>query len=300
MYKRGKYRLLGIALLLLAVNYAFPQALIKVTANKDSILIGEPVTLQVEIRLPLGAKPGFTMPDTLPHFQILSVGDPVYEDAIDGKSLLQQIKITSFDTGNWQIPPFEARVNGKKISAEPINLSVQYLPFNSQLPYHDIKEIEPVKKPAGHNLLWISLAITLLLLAGMAAYLYLRKKAKPAMVESAPPVSAYEEAMRALKKLKEAGSHTEIDSKAYYTQLNNIFRRFLQFGFGMHSMEQTNAETILQLRKFNMESKYYRELKDLLETADLVKFARYQPAEEVKVLHYNAIREAIQYLNKLS
>ena len=68
----------------------------------------------------------------------------------------------------------------------------------------------------------------------------------------------------------------------------------------MHSMEQTNAETILQLRKFNMESKYYRELKDLLETADLVKFARYQPAEEVKVLHYNAIREAIQYLNKLS
>lgn len=300
MYKRGKYRLLGIAMLLLAVNYAFPQALLKVTTDKDSILIGEPVTLQVELRLPLGAKPVFTVPDTLPHLQILSVGDPVYEDAIDGKSLLQQIKITGFDTGNWQIPSFEARVNGKRLSAEPISLSVHYLPFNSQLPYHDIKEIEPVKKPADKSVLWIALAITLLLLAGMVVYLYLRKKAKPAMVESTPPVSAYEEAMQALKKLKETGSHAEIDSKAYYTQLNNIFRRFLQFGFGMHSMEQTNAETILQLRKFNMESKYYRELKELLETADLAKFARYQPMEETRALHFNAIKEVIQYLNKLS
>ena len=64
------------------------------------------------------------------------------------------------------------------------------------------------------------------------------------------------------------------DQKAYYTLLTDTLRQYIQERFGFNAREMTSTQILYHLQQ-NGDQKMIDELRELFQTADLVKFAKY-------------------------
>lgn len=276
------------------------QVLTKASLDRDSILIGEPLKLSLDVRAPLGQDITWFALDTIPHFEFVEKGKPDTSDNIDGKAIQQTITITSFDSGNWVIPPLPITINGRTYFTDSIPIKVTWAAFNPTEEYHDIKEITEVGSPTWMRYIpWIIAFATLLAAAGV--WYFLRHRKKPEVVEEkyASPLTPYEEALQALEELRNRGYAQNGQIKNYYIRLNDILRVFVLRKLRIASMEKTNEELILQLRQLRMDRQTFDQLTTALRMADFVKFAKYQPDESDNEKNLAIIRTAITSLNNI-
>ena len=80
--------------------------------------------------------------------------------------------------------------------------------------------------------------------------------------------------MKEIDLIKEDKMTASENSKEYYTRLTETLRRYIEERYGFNAMEMTSAEIIDKLMN-SVDSQGVEELKELFETADLVKFAKY-------------------------
>ncbi len=284
--------------LLLATMLLNAQVLVKASVDRDNILIGEPIQLTLSVHLPLGEPVTWFRLDSIPHFEFISKGKPDTTDGIDGKKIEQVLTITSYDTGYQQIPALELQAGNKTYDTDTIGIAVAYTEADLSKDYHDIKEIEDVQPPKWVKYLpWIIAAGILLL--GAIVILAIRKLKKRREVPAIPVIklSPYEEAMEAMEELRKKGWNLQDEEKAYYTRLNNILRQFIARKLNIASLEKTNDELIMQLKRSSLDDKLYRQLAEALQVADFVKFARYQPGAADNENNFNIIHSAIKTLN---
>lgn len=86
---------------------------------------------------------------------------------------------------------------------------------------------------------------------------------------------AHQVAMNEIERIKGERHWTEDDSKEYYTQLTDTLRNYIHERFGFNAMEMTSAEIIERLLQEQDETAL-NELRQLFQTADLVKFAKWR------------------------
>src|SRR5215467_6919303 len=103
MKRKFLYRAWYCLLLVIPV-FSRGQVLAKASVDRDSILIGEPIKLTLDVRYPLGADINWFKLDTIPHFEFLIKGKPDTSSDMNGKEVVQVVTITSFDSGHFQIP----------------------------------------------------------------------------------------------------------------------------------------------------------------------------------------------------
>lgn len=278
------------------------QVLVKTTTDRDKILIGEPIRFTLEVHTPLGETINWFKLDTIPHFQFLDRGKLDTVENVDGKKLVQSMVITSFDSGQWQIPNLAMKAGNKMYYSDTVSITVAYIPFNPDDDYKDIKEIEEVASPSANNIPWFIAAGTLIALALIVYLLWSKKKKKPveALPQYNPKLTPYEEAMQALEKLKKKGWEQNGEVKIFYTQLNDILRVFVLRKLNIASLEKTNEELITALRKVSMDTTHFSQLSDALRIADYVKFARYQPDASANEKNFTSIQSAITTLNNIT
>ncbi|MCD8072963.1 MAG: hypothetical protein LUE10_07330 [Alistipes sp.] len=147
---------------------------------------------------------------------------------------------------------------------------------------HDIRGIRkaPVKfGEFGGYTLW-GLLILALVATGIWYYIIMRRRnltmlGKPKVVD--PPHVAAIKALEALhnQKLWQNNRH-----KQYYTGITDILRSYLEKRYFIQAMEMTSDEILGSLKGREIPEKSYGELTGILRTADLVKFAKYQPDAE--------------------
>lgn len=276
------------------------QVLAKASLDRDSILIGEPLKLSLDVRVPLGQEIKWFLLDTIPHFEFVEKGKPDTTDDIDGKALQQIITLTSFDSGNWVIPPLAITISDKTYFTDSIPIKVTWSAFNPQEEYRDIKEITEVGGPTWTKYIpWIIAVATLL--AAAALWYFLRGRKKPAVVQEAyvSKLTPYEEALQALEELRVKGFAQNGQVKNYYSKLNDILRVFVLRKLKIATMEKTNEELIIQLRQLSMDRETFNQLTTALRMADFVKFAKYQPNAEDNEKNLVIIRTAITSLNNI-
>src|SRR6266699_6963235 len=92
------------------------QVLAKASVDRDSIRIGEPIKLTLDVRYPLGADFSWFKLDTIPHFEFLNKGKADTSSDMNGKEIVQVLIITSFDSGRFQIPALVLTSDNKKFS----------------------------------------------------------------------------------------------------------------------------------------------------------------------------------------
>lgn len=289
-----------IGCLIASPVYMQGQVLAKASVNRDQILIGEPIKLTFEVRIPMGQAVTWFNLDSIPGFEFIEKGKVDTADNIDGKQYHQELTITSFDSGTVVIPPMAIQVAGKDYATDSIPVEVSYAQLDMSKDYRDIKEIVEVPKPGW--MAWIPwiLGVVTLLAAGVIVYL-LRKPKKPMQAPQPiqPKLSPYEEALQALEELRNQGLQNG-EVKIYYSRLNDILRVFMFRKLKIATLEKTNEELIAQLRQVPMDRESFSQLVRALQIADFVKFARYQPDATDNENNFAVIQSAIKTLNNIS
>ena len=201
-------------------------------------------------------------------------------DADNGqKSCTRRLTITSFDENLYALPPVEVKVDGKPYKSEQlalkvVTMDVDTLHPNEFFPPKDVQD-NPFLWSEWSSLLWLSLLIVALCALGI--WLQLRLKANKPIITSIriiKKILPHQRAMKAIEEIKAEHMTTSDDPKEYYTRLTDTLRQYINERFGFNAMEMTTSEIIDNLQKSGDQT-MIGELKDLFETADLVKFAKY-------------------------
>lgn len=253
----------------------------------DSIWLGDQINLLIVVEQTAGTKIEFPqLPDSILKVEILNKSK-IDTSKLEGTriQLKQTYLITCFDSGAHFIPPFVFKVR-KEGSID--SLKSNSLTLFVKMPPVDLKK-GPVdlKKPFSAPVTLKEIAPWLLGIILIGAVLFLiiyalsrRKKNKPLFQRPPKPkIPAHIIALQELDKLKgeELWQHEKV--KDYYTRLTDIVRVYIEERFTIAAMEQTTFEilTSFKAKESQVDPKAVIELKEILEVADLVKFAKFTP-----------------------
>lgn len=202
----------------------------------------------------------------------------------DGKRLLitEEYVVTSFDSALYAIPPFEVLVDGEPFYSEELALAVYMVPVDTTnleqfFPPKDIWAVEltwdDYKAPVGYSILFILLAVVL----AWVTIRFINNKPIIRIVKLKPKLPAHVVALNEMERIKsDTGWRTAGSSKEYYTAITDALREYMNERFAFNATEMTTAEIIDELLKIK-DKESLRDLRDILETADLVKFAKFNP-----------------------
>lgn len=207
----------------------------------------------------------------------------------DGKQVLQQVyTLEPLIAGTLFVSPLVIEFtdnrpdsDGKKysIETEPIKLEIATM-IGAEAP--SLMDLRPVEAPVdvpdpgfGWGPWWIGAAVLAAVLA--LAFVWKRKRnAKPKEPEFTPQQLAWRELNDLL-----GSKLDETDVKEFFVQLTAVVRRYIERSTGVNAPDQTTEEF---LREVNSQKLFSDEenlkLGEFLESADLVKFAGYQPDPE--------------------
>jgi hypothetical protein len=286
---------------LLCVLITFGQATsVTASIDRNAILIGEPITLLLEATVPLSAEASWFALDSIPHFEFIEKGkvDSAKDD--ESRYFKQEVRITSFDSGRWSIPPLPMDINGRSYLTDSLVVSVSFTPFDPNQEYHDIKDILEVENPAVRYINWVLLIVTIL---SLLAVIWFLRRARVSRQPPAPVASSldpYREALAMLENLQAQQLPEKGQVKVYYTGLNDVIRHFIFRKTGLPTMEKTNDELLLQIRRLGMKHEDTLPLAQTLRMSDAVKFAKYVPQPADNQQSYQQIRSSVDILNNIN
>ena len=258
------------------------SAQVKVESELDStkMRIGEQVKLKVRVTTDPQAKVVF--PTYKPQQQ-LTEGVEVVETTRDtvlneGRTITCSYTLTSFDKANYTLPALPIVVNGKTYQTRPMKLQVETVAVDTT----NAEAIEPAYDVEDNPFLWTEwvLPVSFFLLSGLLCFLiYMMfkrlKSKKPIRFQRRiiKKLQPHEKALQAIDTLSASSHTTAEEQKDYYTELTNVLRQYLDERFGINAMEMTSSEIIEHLQQEDPGK--IDELKEVFQTADLVKFAKY-------------------------
>ncbi len=291
--KRHKIILLTVMSAIVMLTSSVNAQTVSVNAKLDSTLmfIGGQMNLTLELNQPKDVFikfPAYT--DTITKsIEIVSatkIDTTVHEN--NRLTLTQTYRITSFDSGLQYIPPivFElAEDQVKKIyKTEPMAIMVVN-PFKSVDPKKGITDIKhPMDAPFVlaeliPYLPWILLALAVI---GIIIFLIIRysrrKDAGATGKRSKPKEPPHVIALRNLNRIKEEKLWQKDKVKKYHSELTDTIRQYIEDRFGVNAMEQTTDETLESMKHVELpDREVLSKLQQILELADLVKFAKFKP-----------------------
>lgn len=292
-----------LAVFLLEYNVAFSQNA-QVTAVLDSqeILIGDQINLDLSVVLQDESTvkwPQFK--DTITS-QIEIIETSILDTAKKetGETVLsQRVVITSFDTGFIVLPPINFQFNNDSLqvlSTEPLLIFVSDIPVDTEADIKDIKE--PYEVPFNWKkwLIWGLIALGVIgLIIGLILYVKkLRAKSQETPVARPKPKRpAHEIALEKLETLRQKKLWQNDQVKAYYIELSDIVREYIEFQFDVLALEMTTDEIISALQLKGIEDEKIKPLKAMLQMADLAKFAKYKPLANENELNFETAKTFI-------
>jgi len=213
------------------------------------------------------------------------------------------MRITSFDSGYYAIPPF--RFNYKQpgdqlvhfTETEAILLEVSTLPVNMEQEIKDIKK--PIEAPYTFReaLPWI-IGFILAIVFGYLIYYFLKKRKKAEPVFKAAPkpkLPPHRIALDALDDLRYKKLWQSGQIKEYHTELTDIIRDYMLGKFNIHAMEFTSEEILAAINGTSTNDEAKDKLRQTLQLADQVKFAKYQP---LPLEHDSSLNNAIDFVKE--
>lgn len=272
--------------------------------ERSTILIGEQTNLKVSIAYPSGSSVALALPeDTL-----VAGVEIIQSNLIDSTSINDQIQklvynitITSFDSATYHLANIRAMVDGVLYnSSDNLSLMVNTVPVDMDNPdqYADIKDQWKPKFVWQDYLLYLYIFLGLIALViaiyYLVRYLKNRKTSPETLGDEDVVLDPYEEAIQGILMLKskELCEHNQI--KQYYTELSEIIRKYLWRVYGINTSEKTSEEILDQYQSVIGRGRMFNELRSILHTSDLAKFAKYQPSQDENMRFLFTTQEFIE------
>ena len=210
----------------------------------------------------------------------------------------QELTITSFDQGFWAIPPFHFDVNGKAVETTPLLLEVQTMEVDTTQAFKDIKEIYEVPFTFGdwlkNNWQWLAGGAGVLALLALVLFLIFRKRPMEVEEKSEPEIPYYIRFRMALDQLEERSLWQQNEVKLYHSELTDILRGYIEQRYNLNALEFTTSQLMSALSFTEMSASIREKLKNLLELADMVKFAKAHPLGEENEMAMRVAKEIME------
>ncbi len=319
---RSLYTIIGCFFFgLLSLN---AQLNVSATLGNSKILIGDQVNLHIEANYP-GT------------FEVLSVDLSVLDSIFSEKNpskpgidpglleIIQQtewetlsngntttyrkdVKITAWQEGVYFIPPirfiFKSGANSRSELTNKLTLLVSSpIEANEAV---DTIQIAPIKGIVAEEwrfsdflpVIYTFGAVILIIIAVIALILYIaRRKQGP------PPIQlvqrpAHEIALHKLKTLKAQELWQKGNFKEYQSQLTYIIREYIENRYQKPALESTTNQILNDLKEVDFPINLVEKMREMLQLADMVKFAKATPPAESNIKLMDEAEEIVRATKK--
>lgn len=287
-----------ISFLLFTGGPLLAQVRAKATVDSTHMLIGDQVKLYLDVAAPAGGE--------LPPLNLEKLGeDPVefirqsdWEAVGDGGRFRKTLVFTVWDSGQHYVPPVPVVFlqNGKADTAFTNDIPVEV----GTIPAPELADIKDIieEPETWRDYLPLIIGAGVLFLAGLLVFLGLRMKTKQEAMPKTPPpppLPPHELAMKNLGILRGEKLWQKGEVKTYHSRLTHIVREYLEGRYKIQALEQTTDEILAQMRKNALPQNLTEKMTALLQTADLVKFAKAEPPAEY---HEQAMKMAEEFVEE--
>jgi len=193
--------------------------------------------------------------------------------------------LSAYDSGLYAIPPLKVLFFNTQ-TQQLDSLATDTLFFAvATLEVDTSKGIAPIKEPMDMPFIFeeiklqlIITAIVSLLLGLFIWYLWSRNKRQKNIVEpEKPKVPAHIIALEQLQKLEAQQFWQKGEVKTYHSELSDIIREYLENRYKIIALEATTDEIMHKMKTLYAPAEQKLALQEMLELADLVKFAKVNP-----------------------
>lgn len=249
------------------------------TLGADTIVLGDQTTLTIRRAL------------TYPSSEALTTGGIIaLSQDFDSTAHTQTTVITSFEPGeHWiHLSPDDSLllvVNDVEIDSTTAEL-------------RDLAPLQRIPYTFWEIFRWILLALGVGAVAFGVWWLVKRRRNLGSFLirqEHQDTRTPEERALDTLEALRRKQLWQQGKAKEYHTELTDTVRRFIEESTGIRATEMTSAETVeaVESGKWNVECSL---LRSIFTTADLVKFAKSEPAAHE---HDRSMTEAVEFVRTM-
>ena len=252
--------------------------MVKAEIDTTSIRIGEQFQLKISV--------DETQNVIIPKIQLkgLEIIDSTRIDTIKN-SLIRRYILTGFDSGAFYIPQQQIFVKNQAFLTDSLLINIATIAIDTlKVKKFPIKSIKEEPYTFDDFRIYIYLILAILAIIGFWIYWFVIRKRKE--TEDAPTyrtLPPFEEAILRLNELDEKLLWQNNKIKEYYSELTEIVRGYIERELKVPALENTTDEVLAMIKDFkNVDSietskETIKKLKDLLQEADLVKFAKSKP-----------------------
>ena len=265
-------------------NSAFAQSTAKagIAVDSTSIIIGSALRYQIQVESDKGVLVVFPEGQTFTPMEVIESFKIDTTDLQARQTLTKQYALTQFDSGHYTIPPQKIVIGDRTITTDSLEIEVRDVVVDTtKQKLYDIKPLIGVEVPNDSWKKYIWWVLGVLALIGLVLFLIFRKRKPKKIPEHQLP--AYERALLALGRIDDEHLLDKEAFKEYYSQLSDTARQYLDEEVYDHAMESTTEELIEKLEEqkktgsLDLDKTVITELKRVLQTADLAKFAKSNP-----------------------
>ena len=272
-----KKQIFYILLFISTISFA-QKPMVKAEIDTTSIRIGEQFQLKISV--------DETQNVIIPKIQLkgLEVIDSTRIDTIKN-SLIRRYILTGFDSGAFYIPQQQIFVKNQAFLTDSLLINIATIAIDTlKVKKFPIKSIKKEPYTFDDFRIYIYLVLAILAIIGFWIYWFVIRKRKE--TEDAPTyrtLPPFEEAILRLNELDEKLLWQNNKIKEYYSELTEIVRGYIERELKVPALENTTDEVLAMIKDFkNADSietskETIKKLKDLLQEADLVKFAKSKP-----------------------
>lgn len=298
-------QIFGIFILFLFGLPAQSQS-IRISVASDTVLFGGAALITLSI--PAGQNQDFQVTWDLSNVQNKKYdgNNPVFEEFADvGSDSLEngtlEINKNMFDAnGNLSVglyfftmgefvlrPPDWTDASGNVHSAQDsvriFVVAPDYLLNDTTDTIQDIKDIIEIEKTWWEKLMPFAIGLGVLVGLWLISLLFKSRKTKeiPQVEETVVEVNPLEEALLKLQAMRESKIWKEGKMEEFQDEISYVIRNFIHRNNGISALEMTTSEITSSMEKDEFLHQHTSQVRDLLSIADLVKFAKAKPEEDL-------------------
>ena len=228
---------------------------------------------------------------------------PIDTVKMDGRyELIKKYGLTQFDSGRYVVPSIKIFINSKPFLTDSLLVEVANVQVDTlKQKMFDIKDIAPADNSIGD---WWKYVLIVALILGIGVFIYwFIKKRQEKKLHQEIYKTPIEKATSLLDTLEKKELWQKGEVKAYYSELTDIARNYIEEAIEIPAMESTTSELIQGLRtasvkkKMTLSQEIIENLERVLKQADLVKFAKSKPLDFEIADDRNKIQKVILTLD---
>jgi hypothetical protein len=286
-------------------SYLYSQDIeVKASVDENNIIIGDWIKLDLSVKYFKDIQVVWPkLEDVTGSFEIVRQDSlPKRQEKKDYRVETLAAVVSIYDSGHYQIPAIEflyysaLDTEQKSIFTSPIDIQVNTLAVDTNLPIKDIKDVMDIPIPFFKIFQYVCMVLFVLLLAySIWEHFNRKRKSKEVVaVEKEPEIPPHEIAYSELELLNDKKLWQQGLVKEYYTEVTEIVRRYIEKRYSINAMEMTKSEILNSIINIQNDAKIQGVLAMFLNLADYVKFAKFQPAN---IEHESEMKRAYSFID---